>query len=66
MSQHSRNERNANAALVVPVDEQDLAAYAAWPGDPLAGLAFQRALEHKPPGWFVTQPISLPWWLKRS
>ena len=47
MSQHSRNERNANAALVVPVDEQDLAAYAAWPGDPLAGLAFQRALEHK-------------------
>ena len=47
MSQHSRNERNANAALVVPVDEDDLAAYAAWPGDPLAGLAFQRALEHK-------------------
>ena len=47
MSQHSRNERNANAALVVPVNEDDLAAYAAWPGDPLAGLAFQRALEHK-------------------
>ena len=47
MSQHSRNERNANAALVVPVDEDDLAAYAAWPGDPLAGLAFQRALEQK-------------------
>ena len=47
MSQHSRNERNANAALVVPVDEEDLAAYAAWPGDPLAGLAFQRDLEQK-------------------
>ena len=47
MSQHSRNERNANAALVVPVDEDDLAAYAAWPGDPLAGLAFQRDLEQK-------------------
>ena len=47
MSQHSRNERNANAALVVPVDEDDLSAYAAWPGDPLAGLAFQRALEQK-------------------
>ena len=47
MSQHSRNERNANAALVVPVDEDDLAAFAAWPGDPLAGLAFQRALERK-------------------
>ncbi len=47
MSQHSRNERNANAALVVPVEEDDLAAYAAWPGDPLAGLAFQRALEQK-------------------
>jgi uncharacterized FAD-dependent dehydrogenase len=47
MSQHSRNERNANAALVVPVEQEDLAAYAAWPGDPLAGLAFQRALEQK-------------------
>ncbi len=47
MSQHSRNERNANAALVVPVEQQDLAAYAAWPGDPLAGLAFQRALEQQ-------------------
>ena len=47
MSQHSRNERNANAALVVPVEQEDLAAYAAWPGDPLAGLAFQRALEQQ-------------------
>ncbi len=47
MSQHSRNERNANAALVVPVEREDLAAYAAWPGDPLAGLAFQRALEQQ-------------------
>ena len=47
MSQHSRNERNANAALVVPVSADDLAAYAAWPGDPLAGLSFQRALEQQ-------------------
>ena len=47
MSQHSRNERNANAALVVPVEQEDLEAYAAWPGDPLAGLAFQRALEQQ-------------------
>ena len=47
MSQHSRNERNANSALVVPVSDEDLEAYAAWKGDPLAGLAFQRSLEQK-------------------
>ncbi len=47
MSQHSRNERNANSALVVPVSREDLEDYAAWPGDPLAGLSFQRALEQK-------------------
>ena len=45
MSQHSRNERNANSGLVVPVSDADLEAHERWPGDPLAGLAFQRELE---------------------
>ena len=45
MSQHSRNERNANSGLVIPVSESDLEAHERWPGDPLAGLAFQRELE---------------------
>ena len=45
MSQHSRNERNANSGLVVPVEDEDLQAYQRFPGDPLAGVAFQRALE---------------------
>jgi uncharacterized FAD-dependent dehydrogenase len=39
MSQYSRNERNANAALVVGVTPDD------YPGHPLAGIAFQRELE---------------------
>jgi len=40
MSQYSRNERNANAALVVGITpEQD------YPGDPLAGIDFQRRWE---------------------
>jgi hypothetical protein len=40
MSQYSRKERNANAGLVVDITpEQD------FPGGPLAGIAFQRALE---------------------
>ncbi len=47
MSQHSRNERNANSALVVPVLAEDLADFSTGPGDPLAGVAFQRALEQK-------------------
>ncbi len=47
MSQHSRNERNANSGLVVPVLEEDLAPYQRYPGDPLAGIAFQRALEEQ-------------------
>ena len=42
MSQYSRNERNANAALVVGIDpERD------YPGDLLAGIELQRALEQK-------------------
>jgi uncharacterized FAD-dependent dehydrogenase len=45
MSQHSRNERNANSALVVNVTLQDLEAWGRWPGDPLAGVAFQRHWE---------------------
>ncbi len=39
MSQYSRNERNANAGMVVGITPAD------YPGNPLAGFAFQRALE---------------------
>ena len=39
MSQYSRNERNANSAIVVGVTPDD------YPGHPLAGIPFQRALE---------------------
>jgi uncharacterized FAD-dependent dehydrogenase len=44
MSQYSRNERNANAAIVVGVEPADFAPYDAS-GNPLAGIALQRALE---------------------
>ena len=39
MSQYSRNERNANAGIVVGIDPND------YPGGPLAGIAFQRKWE---------------------
>ncbi|PVZ68836.1 NAD(P)/FAD-dependent oxidoreductase [Pelagibaculum spongiae] len=39
MSQYSRNERNANSAVVVGIDPSD------YPGHPLAGIALQRQLE---------------------
>lgn len=45
MSQHSRNERNANSGLVVNVDPADLKPYQRWEDDPLAGVALQRDLE---------------------
>jgi uncharacterized protein len=41
MSQYSRNERNANAGLVVGISPAD------YPGDPLAGIAFQRHWERQ-------------------
>jgi len=42
MSQYSRNERNANAGIVVAVHpEED------FPGGPLAGVEFQEALESR-------------------
>jgi uncharacterized FAD-dependent dehydrogenase len=42
MSQYSRNERNANAGIVVGIEpDQD------FPGGPLAGVALQEALESK-------------------
>ena len=44
MSQYSRNERNANAGVVVNVEPQD---YGATPENPLAGIDFQRALESR-------------------
>ena len=42
MSQYSRNERNANAGIVVGINPQ-----ADFPGAPLAGIALQEALEEK-------------------
>jgi len=39
MSQYSRNERNANAGIVVGIDPRD------YPGDALAGIELQRQLE---------------------
>ena len=39
MSQYSRNERNANAGMVVGITPAD------YPGGPLAGIALQRQLE---------------------
>ncbi|HWU75417.1 MAG TPA: NAD(P)/FAD-dependent oxidoreductase [Rhodanobacter sp.] len=44
MSQYSRNERNANAAVVVGIDPIDFTPYDDS-GSPLAGIALQRALE---------------------
>jgi len=44
MSQYSRNERNANAAVVVGIDPADFAPYDCS-SSPLAGIALQRALE---------------------
>ncbi len=41
MSQYSRNERNANSAIVVGITPAD------YPGNPLAGIDLQRALEEK-------------------
>jgi hypothetical protein len=42
MSQYSRNERNANSGIVVGITpEQD------YPGDPLAGVEFQRRWESR-------------------
>ncbi len=46
MSQYSRNERNANAAIVVGIEPADFAAFAAS-DSPLAGIALQRALESR-------------------
>jgi uncharacterized FAD-dependent dehydrogenase len=42
MSQYSRNERNANAGIVVGIDPAT-----DFPGGPLAGVALQEALESK-------------------
>jgi uncharacterized FAD-dependent dehydrogenase len=45
-SQYSRNERNANAAIVVGIDPKDFAAFDDS-GSPLAGIALQRDLESR-------------------
>lgn len=41
MSQYSRNERNANSGIVVGITPKD------YPGNPLAGIAFQRQWESR-------------------
>jgi uncharacterized FAD-dependent dehydrogenase len=41
MSQYSRNERNANSGIVVGITPED------YPGDALAGVAFQRQWEER-------------------
>lgn len=41
MSQYSRNERNANAGIVVGITPED------YPGGSMAGIEFQRAIESK-------------------
>ncbi len=41
MSQYSRNERNANSAIVVGITPED------YPGNALAGIDFQRRLEEQ-------------------
>jgi uncharacterized FAD-dependent dehydrogenase len=45
MSQHTRNERNANSGIVVGIELADLAPYGESADDPLAGVAFQRHWE---------------------
>ncbi len=47
MSQYSRNERNANAAIVVGVTPEDFPVNPDDPGSPLAGMEFQRRLESR-------------------
>jgi hypothetical protein len=47
MSQHSRNERNANSGIVVNIEPEDVAPYGHGAGDPLAGVAFQRHWESR-------------------
>ncbi|MBP8309408.1 MAG: FAD-dependent oxidoreductase [Burkholderiaceae bacterium] len=49
MSQYSRNERNANAGIVVGIDPSDYPEMARVEGkiNPLAGIVLQRALESR-------------------
>ena len=47
MSQHSRNERNANSGIVVNIEPEDVEPYGESAGDPLAGVAFQRHWEER-------------------
>ena len=47
MSLKRRDSPYANAAMVVTVEPEDYAAFARRPGDPLAGIAFQRHWEER-------------------
>ncbi|MCX5943188.1 MAG: FAD-dependent oxidoreductase [Cyanobacteria bacterium] len=60
MSQHSRNERNANSAIVVSIEPADVEPYGDGPGDPLAGIAFQRHWEEKAAALGLVRPSYEP------
>ncbi|MEO7548031.1 MAG: FAD-dependent protein [Ramlibacter sp.] len=45
MSQYSRNERNANAGMVVGINPSDFPGWESSPGGALAGVELQRQLE---------------------
>src|SRR5262249_55223939 len=47
MSLKRRDSPYANAALIVSVGDADVAGHARRPGDPLAGVAYQRAIEER-------------------
>ncbi len=47
MSQHTRNMKNANSAIVVNLEKEDLLPFERFKNDPLAGLFFQEYLEKK-------------------
>jgi uncharacterized FAD-dependent dehydrogenase len=61
MSQYSRNERNANAGIVVGINpEQD------FPGGPMAGIEFQERLESVLLSWAAAITVRRRNWLAIS
>lgn len=47
MSLKRRDSPRANAAFVVSVQPEDVASFGRFPGDPLAGIAFQQEIESR-------------------
>ncbi|HMU40206.1 MAG TPA: NAD(P)-binding protein [Pseudomonadota bacterium] len=47
MSLKRRDSPLANSALVVSVEDRDMEAFGRFPGDPLAGMYFQRSIEEQ-------------------